>query len=228
MTKLCVVYWLYDAVCFDPRKDGYIGVTAQRPPKRFSQHQYATGIYRRIPKQFESLILFRGSFAECDFLEEILRPDKFIGWNILPGGSKSLNLHGVHNFRYGTHMSEGEKQKIRTKIIERGGIVNPIQKGTHRSDAEKVAISAGVKAAGPMTVEQRQRQIANTLRGAKHHAFGKRMKITNPLLGKNQNGTRNPFFGKRHSEAVKQKIRFARLGHRQRTLVKHGQLDFDL
>lgn len=208
----CVVYWLYDQTCFDPRKDGYVGVTGQKPPKRFIQHQYQAGIYRRVPKKFKSQILFRGSFEECDFLEEILRPHKFIGWNILPGGSRSLKLHGIHNFRYGMHMSEKEKNKIRAKIIERGGIVNPIPKGSYRTDAERAAISLGTKAAGPMTIEQRERQITNTPRGKDHHAFGKAMKITNPKLGQDQRGARNPFFGKRHSEATKQLQRLRKIG----------------
>jgi hypothetical protein len=210
MDKTTSVYWLYDETCVDPRTDGYIGFTAQRPPKRFSQHQYATGIYRRVPKKFRSLILFQGSVEECEFLEEALRPHKFIGWNVLAGGSHSLKRHGVHNFRFGTHMSEKEKNKIRAKIIERGGIVNPVPKGTQRTEAERATISAGTKAAGPMTAEQRARQIANTPHGEQHHAFGKPMRITNPRLGKDQNGERNGFFGRHHSEKTKAHLRAIR------------------
>lgn len=226
----CVVYWLYDDLCVCYERHGYIGITQQNPPKRFSQHQYTKGIYRRVPKTFKSIILFRGSVDECDLIERRLRPHKFIGWNILAGGSDSLKLHGTHNFRYGRPMSEEEKQKIRDQIIKRGGINNPIPQGTIRSKTEKANISAGTKAAGPMTSEQRQRQIANTPRGAKHHAFQKPMKITNPMLGKNQGGARNSFFGKRHSEAAKEAIRRARWKHGRyaKRDAKQGQFDFDL
>lgn len=226
----CVVYWLYDHSCFDPRTDGYVGVTGQHSPKRFSQHRHTEGIYRRLPKKFDTLILFRGSFKECDLIETALRPATFIGWNILAGGSKALKLYGIHNFRYGRPLSEREKQKIRIKIDERGGIVNPIPKGSRLSDAERASIKAGTNAhIRPLTREQQQRHLANTQRGESHHAFGKPMKITNPALGKNQSGARNPFFGKRHSTDTKQKQRLAKLGANNPNWKSHnkGQLDFN-
>jgi len=92
-----------------------------------------------------------------------------------------------------------------------GGIVNPVPLGTRRSDADRAAISKGVKAAGPLTPEQRARQIANTGRGKTHPNFGKPRWITNPQLGKNQNGERNPFFGKKHSEETRAKQRAIKL-----------------
>ena len=209
MDKTTSVYWLYDETCIDPRTDGYIGFTSQKPPKRFSQHQYATGIYRKVPKKFCSLILFQGTVEECELLEKILRPHKFIGWNVLAGGSHSLKRHGIHNFRFGTHMSEKEKQKIRIKIIERGGIINPVPPGTRRSEETKTAISAGVRAAGPLTTEQRVRQHNNTGRGKTHPNFGKShalktvQKMREAALAHDWNGERNGFFGKRHSEETK-------------------------
>lgn len=116
----------------------------------------------------------------------------------------------------GHSQTEATKQKIRDRIIERGGIKNPVPKGSHRTDTEKAAISIGVKAAGPLKAHQRRRQIANTPRGEAHHAFGKPMKITNPQLGKDQDGTKNPFFGRKHSEETRQKLRKAALARAER------------
>lgn len=80
----------------------------------------------------------------------------------------SIDRSGANNTNFGKATSEAAKQKMRDKIIERGGIVNPVPKGSHRTDAEKATISAAVRSAGPLTPEQRERQLANTQRGEAH------------------------------------------------------------
>jgi len=89
MAKLFVVYWLYDETCICIWSDGYVGFTGQSPPERFSQHQRTKGRYRRVPKNFKSRVVFRGSVKQCEAWERTLRPHTFIGWNILAGGSNS-------------------------------------------------------------------------------------------------------------------------------------------
>jgi len=199
MTKAtCVVYWLYDETCVDPSLDGYIGITT-----RLSRRIYSHKQSKCFP-DFKCKILFEGTISKCRALEYQFRSKPNIGWNVGIGGNKG---------RYpGYHMSEAAKEKVRAKIIERGGIINPIPKGTRRSEAERTRISAGTIAAGPLTAEQQARRTANTPRGKAHHAFGKPMKLTNPSLGKDQNGAKNPFFGRNHSKETRQKIREARTG----------------
>lgn len=192
-----VVYWLYNDRCVCYWRHGYIGVSG-RFNYRLSQHRRGHGQYAvALPSNFQWKILFTGTREECFAVEEHFRPLPLIGWNIARGGASGRG-----------RMAVTSKQKIRIKIIERGGIDNPVPKGTIRSAADRLNISAGTKAAGSLTAEQRQRQITNTQRGPSHHAYGKPMKITNPSLGKNQAGTSNPFFGKRHSlVSVQQMIR---------------------
>lgn len=60
---------------------------------------------------------------------------------------KTIDRSGANNGRYGYATSEATKEKIRFKIIERGGVAgdrNPMF-GRKRSRAEKKAISEGVK-----------------------------------------------------------------------------------
>ena len=83
--------------------------------------------------------------------------------------AKGIDQSGANNPRFGVTMSDETKALITQRAKERyaAGFVGPTL-GRTRTEAERRAISAAVKAAGPLTAEQRQRQIDNTPRGEDH------------------------------------------------------------
>jgi hypothetical protein len=80
MPKLTLVYWLHDARCVDPERDGYVGLTCNI---RARMQQHARG--GRFPT-FSYMILFAGSRVECSAEEKRLRPNPGMGWNSFSGG----------------------------------------------------------------------------------------------------------------------------------------------
>ena len=88
-----LVYWLYDDACVCYQRHGCIGaVKATRLYPRLWQYQQN----RRIPKDFEYKIIFRGSRRDAYALEARLRPYPHIGWNIGIGGfANGGGLKGV-------------------------------------------------------------------------------------------------------------------------------------
>lgn len=98
------VYWIHkpDDSCIGSQ--GYIGVSVN-PHTRFIAHQcharkknspaYNYPICRAIRKYGEDLkheIIFRGSITDAYAMEELLRPEPGISWNISKGGDVSHTL----------------------------------------------------------------------------------------------------------------------------------------
>jgi hypothetical protein len=75
------VYWIYDKTCSDPSCHGYVGVS-ENPLRRHSGLR-ATG---RVPADSKLKDIFEGTRKECLKLEQQLRPERDIGWNIRRGG----------------------------------------------------------------------------------------------------------------------------------------------
>lgn len=198
MTKAtCVLYWLYDDRCICPWRHGYIGVTV-RLTNRLSAHRRSghfpnfhcqilfTGSiiecaaleFKMRPNGMIGWNVGCGGNRKSIEQREKMRKRALTRWSdpaarvahraIVKAGLAGIDRSGMSNANYGKKTSEAAKQKMRDRIIERGGIANPIPKGSHRTDTEKAAISAGTIAAGPLTPEQRARQIANTPRGEAH------------------------------------------------------------
>lgn len=78
---ICVVYWLHDDSCADPRADGYVGITYYFE-RRVKRHRTS----RRFPDGFSATVLFRGTRSECIEVEKQHRPKGGMGWNRCSGG----------------------------------------------------------------------------------------------------------------------------------------------
>lgn len=112
-----VVYWLYNEFCTDPMIHGYVGIT-NNLPRRLGQHRKR----KRIPDNFQWKILFEGTRDECLQEELRLRPDCFVGWNVVVGGRNSGREFGykhkpetiekIRQNRFGFVVSKDTKEKI--------------------------------------------------------------------------------------------------------------------
>ena len=79
----CVVYWLYDTQCVDVAQHGYIGVSTNWIA-RLSTHK------QTMSREFKYKIIFSGTVDQCLELENKLRPQPRIGWNIAIGGNSGF------------------------------------------------------------------------------------------------------------------------------------------
>jgi hypothetical protein len=72
--------------------EGYIGVTERSIDTRFSEHELANSRVGKSIRKYKNLIevieLNSGNIDEMYALEEQLRPEDNIGWNIVKGGGK--------------------------------------------------------------------------------------------------------------------------------------------
>lgn len=95
--KVCYLYWIHLSDHSDMSSQGYIGVTTESPEHRYKRHVWDaksgrssnTNIMKAILKYGDELIvttLLVASRQYCSDMESKLRPDKFTGWNVAPGG----------------------------------------------------------------------------------------------------------------------------------------------
>jgi hypothetical protein len=75
------LYWIYDESCSHPDHHGYVGVS-EDPSARYDWLR-SIG---RIPADSKLRYLFEGPREECFELEQRLRSERRIGWNIARGG----------------------------------------------------------------------------------------------------------------------------------------------
>lgn len=113
-----VVYWLFNADCSDPKRDGYVGCTtdlknrikSHRNDKRRGQGSI------NVPPDFKHQILFRGPLAECLAVETQFRPTQDIGWNQGRGGRQGW-IGGV----IGGVLTEAERKRRSERMKRRKG-----------------------------------------------------------------------------------------------------------
>jgi len=127
----CVVYWLYDDTCGDPRWHGYVGVSS-RLERRLIRHRHVNKF-----SAFEIAILFRGSIDECHTVELALRPEHGIGWNVVKGGRSGAAFAGMPK-------PVAQRQKMSETALARGGHF----KGPHTSEASAKMKAKTYKAKG--------------------------------------------------------------------------------
>ena len=104
--EVCYLYWIREAHHTDIFSEGYVGIT-QNFDYRVYQHisnaknpnqwkNYRT-VFRKalISGDFMSTIVLVGSRNYCLEVEEKLRPEWKIGWNLARGGSGGFGTHGL-------------------------------------------------------------------------------------------------------------------------------------
>jgi predicted GIY-YIG superfamily endonuclease len=101
------VYWIKSQDHTDAYSQGYIGVSSKLK-KRFVSHKnkppnqhFKNAIQKHGWDKLEKQVIFTGSEEACLAFEVMLRPNKHIGWNTEPGGSKPPVHKGVNNVNFG-------------------------------------------------------------------------------------------------------------------------------
>lgn len=124
--KHCFVYWIKRKEHTCILSEGYIGISA-RPDYRYQQHKYFSLLekyfknYRSdfrdamTQEETELMVLLKGSRQYCLEIEEKLRPDWAIGWNLARGGRGG---YGTHNLS-GT-LAHKTYYNLRNRAIDEG------------------------------------------------------------------------------------------------------------
>ena len=134
-----ITYWLSDETCFCPWKHGYVGVMHHRG-NRLKQHRRSG----RWPKGYKVMELYRSSREECLNLENELRPDREIGWNVNKGGNSMIEFTPdirakMASTRRGKPLSDETREKLR---IASTGRTNRSRTGMPHTGESKAKISA--------------------------------------------------------------------------------------
>jgi len=131
---MAFVYWIHLPEHTDITSEGYIGFTSRTVAERYRDHRYSSKVterktyklYNAINKYGDALIvttLLEGSSEYCLMIENKLRPQADIGWNIRIGGEKG-NL--------GLKASEETRKKQSQKKLGSKFNMSPEQRA-HRS-----------------------------------------------------------------------------------------------
>lgn len=199
------VYWLHLPEHSDISTQGYVGVS-NNPKRRLSEHTLASKkgnkenpYLGRIISKYEIIqtIVFQGAEKECYHQEEILRPNKNIGWNINKGGTTPPVMTGIAR-------SESTKKKISESLKGR----------THSEETRKKLSEKGRQR--PCSDETKQK-ISESLSNRKRPAeVG--IKISNSKKGKKgkspsketRNKLSNALKNRQFSEETRSKISAAK------------------
>jgi hypothetical protein len=172
----CVIYWLYDETCFDPRQHGYIGYSGTLKARIAAHRKGGPKGSAHLPHlDFKVQILFRGTYTECLIIEEMLRPHTGIGWNRSRGGARSC---------LGFKHSPATRKNMSIVAKESGHSKRP------KSTEWKAAISAATTA-----------RYADPSEHAKTIAAVKKA-----FKGIDRSGANNAMFGHQQSAETKAKI----------------------
>lgn len=109
------LYWVKRKSYSDVKTQGYVGIT-KFPDKRLAGHKKKTNpkFSNALAKynDIELIVLFEGSENYCKFLENKLRNDFNIGWNLVPGGGLPPTFPGKNK---GNKNWLGKKHSPETK-----------------------------------------------------------------------------------------------------------------
>ena len=148
---MAFVYWIHLPEHSDPFSEGYVGVTVRSVERRYKDHvSYAIkGTYpisHAIKKYGDKLVvdtLVDASEDYCYELEQKLRPNEKIGWNLVKGGSKPPSRQGYKH-------SDEVKKKISEASIKNKHTENKLKayakrKGVKRSEESKRRMREAIK-----------------------------------------------------------------------------------
>lgn len=149
------LYWIHLPEHKDITSEGYVGITKNLEARIINHRQKNSSclhLYHAIDKYGWDSLVVKTVYKDDNeqfiaLLENILRPDKKIGWNIAPGGFKPPSWQGkthktaTKNKIGNAHRNKGYDIKctnLETQAIWVCKINDLIQRGFHRANVYKV------------------------------------------------------------------------------------------
>lgn len=156
--------------------------------------------------------------GEIFYIAKFNSTNKTIGYNLTYGGDgfgvfTDEIRKKISEARKGKKLSEESKQKISEALKGRPGINN----GKIFSEEHRRKISEAKK--GRQLSEETRQKMSETRKGKKHKKHKPFSEETKQRMSEAQRGEKNGFFGKRHSEETRQKLRLA---WQRRKLANNG------
>jgi len=126
--KACYVYWIRRSIHTDIKTEGYVGIS-NNPEKRWRDHgrkNNNTNLGKALEKYDDivyEIVEKLDGVDEAKAVERSLRPDIFIGWNIVMGGGGGMmteeikkkigkaNKGRVHSEESRRNMSVGQQKR---------------------------------------------------------------------------------------------------------------------
>lgn len=210
---MAVVYWIRKNEHTDLLTEGYIGVTERQAADRFLGHKYEVSggstcpVHNAMRKYGPEIVLetlVEGSIDYCYALENRLRPQPKIGWNIAIGGAVSPMQGRKHT-----------AEVIADLKIKQAGANNGFYGKTHSAD---FAQAQRQRRTGTTATEQTRELKSLQSKGEGNAFYGKthseesKNKIRDKRLNfsdekKAELAQVKPMLGKQHSTAAKTKMR---------------------
>lgn len=155
-----IVYWIRNENHTNISLEGYVGVTSNLP-RRLREHKRNKDNYN-VKKNLNQgaiiEIIASGTKEECYQLEQELRPEPYIGWNIIMGGLIS------NGFKGRTH-SEETKQTLRK--LYKGKKRGPLSEETKL----KIKAKRGGKASHSKLTKEQVDEIKKLLSSSNQRGF---------------------------------------------------------
>ena len=188
MTKACV-YWLHLPEHNDMFSEGYIGVSVdvgsrfkdhiRRCKSRIHKNPYLNNVFEKYEERLVCSVILVGTEQYCYNLEQKLRPNKRIGWNLAEGGNSGPKQFGNKYFLGKKHTEEtkdklSKSMKGRTlgkKLLEETKVKmrvarqkqNPPFLGKQHSEETKQKMSK--TALGKTFSDEHKKNISNSKKG---------------------------------------------------------------
>ena len=152
MLDLAEVYWIRKQSHTDMFSEGYIGVTSRTAQERYQEHVYAAQCRKGKKSVIHKAIIALGkdnlvvqTVCKCTeeyayWLENKLRPEPSIGWNVSIGGEKPPGVKGLPVSEE-TRKKLSEAHKGRKMHPNSRVALDKANKGRKLSDEQKAAIS---------------------------------------------------------------------------------------
>lgn len=152
MLDLAEVYWIRKQSHTDMFSEGYVGVTSRTAQERYQEHVYAAQCRKGKKSVIHKAIIALGkdnlvvqTICICTeeyayWLENKLRPEQRIGWNVSIGGEKPPGVKGLPVSEE-TRKKLSEAHKGRKMHPNSRVALDKANKGRKLSDEQKAAIS---------------------------------------------------------------------------------------
>jgi hypothetical protein len=212
---LAVVYWIRAPHQTSMLVEGYVGVTSKTSAERFKEHAYEVSggsdfpVHNAMRKYGSTIVLetlVEGSSDYCYLIENSLRPEHSIGWNLAVGGSVSPMLGRKHT-----------PEVLADLSIKQAGQNNGFYGKTHSED---FCEAQRQRRLGAVATEATRQKLSEAMLGSNNHFFGKthsdetRKQLSASLKAlpeevRQRVSSANAMRGAKHTEETRQKMRDA-------------------